>query len=221
MAEKNVALLGNIPIFSGLSRADRETITSHAKFRTVPKNTILITEGDESDSLYVILSGKVKVYLNDEEGREVVLNMQGPGDYFGELALMDTAPRSASVMALEPSRVSIISKADFEECLSRNPQIGFRLMKAMARRIRALSQLVRNLALQDVYGRVATLLQTMAADHDGELRIEEQLTYQDIANMVGASREMVGRIMRELLSGGYIETENKIVTLKKRLPLHW
>jgi CRP/FNR family cyclic AMP-dependent transcriptional regulator len=214
-------MLRNIPILSDLSPADLQTIAGHARVRTVPKNTVVITEGDESDSLYVILSGKIKVYLTDKEGREVVLNTQGPGDYFGELALMDPAPRSASVMALEPSKFSIISKADFEECLFRNPAIGLRLMKAMARRIRALSERVRDLALRDVYGRVATLLQTLATDHDGDLRIEQPLTYHEIANQVGASQEMVGRIMRDLLSGGYIEIENRIVTLKKRLPERW
>jgi CRP/FNR family cyclic AMP-dependent transcriptional regulator len=214
-------MLEEIPIFSELPPADLEAISSHARVKTVPKNTIVITEGDEGNSLYIILNGKVKVYLSEEEGREVILNMQGPGEYFGELALMDAGPRSASVMTLEQSQFSIIAKKDFQDCLSRNPEIALRLIEAMARRVRALSEAVRNLALHDVYERVSVLLRTMATDRDGELRIEQKLTYQDIANLVGASREMVGRIMRELIVGGYIAVDNRSFTLRKRLPTHW
>jgi CRP/FNR family cyclic AMP-dependent transcriptional regulator len=94
-------------------------------------------------------------------------------------------------------------------------------MQAMARRIRALSETVRNLALHDVYERVSILLRTMATDHRGELRIDQKLTYQDIANLVGASREMVGRIMRELIAADYIAVDDKKFILKKRLPSHW
>ena len=214
-------MLENVPIFSDLAPADLEAIASHARVRTVPKNTIIMTEGDPGDSLYVILSGRVKVYLSDEHGREIVLNVQGPGEYLGELALMDAGTRSASVMTLEQSQFSIISKEDFQGCLSRNPAIALSLLQAMARRIRALTETVRNLALHDVYERVSILLRTMATTCGGELRIEHKLTYQEIANLVGASREMVGRIMRDLISGGYVVIDNKSVMLKKQLPTHW
>jgi CRP/FNR family cyclic AMP-dependent transcriptional regulator len=180
-----------------------------------------MTEGDDSTSLYVIMGGQVKVYLSGDDGKEVILNIQGPGEYFGELALMDAAPRSASVMTLERSRFSVISKGDFQDCLFNNPAIALRLMQAMARRIRALSETVRTLALHDVYERVSILLRSMATDHDGELRIEQKLTYQDIASLVGASREMVGRIMREFIVQGYITVDDKKFILKKNLPTHW
>lgn len=215
-------MLEEVPIFSELPPADLEAISSHARVKTFPKNTIVITEGDESDSLYVILNGKVKVYMSEEEGREVILNIQGPGEYFGELAMLDAGRRSASVMTLVQSQFSIISREEFQACLSSTPVIAFRLMRAMAKRIRALSETVRNLALHDVYERVSILLRTMATDQRcGEWAIDQKLTYQDIANLVGASREMVGRIMRELIAGGYIAMDNKTVTLKKRLPRHW
>jgi CRP/FNR family cyclic AMP-dependent transcriptional regulator len=214
-------MLEDIPIFSDLPPDDLQAIAGHARAKTIPKNTIVITEGDESNSLYVIMSGKVKVYLSADDGKEVILNIQGPGEYFGELAVMDAGPRSASIMTLERSQFSIISKDDFQEFLSRNPSIALRLMQAMARRIRALSETVRNLALHDVYERVSILLRTMATDHRGELRIDQKLTYQDIANLVGASREMVGRIMRELIAADYIAVDDKKFILKKRLPSHW
>jgi CRP/FNR family cyclic AMP-dependent transcriptional regulator len=217
-----VTILEEIPIFSDLSHADRETIHNHAILKTVPKNTIVISEGDESSSLYVILNGKVKVYLSEEKGREVILKILGPGEFFGELAMMDSGRRSASVMTMEPSKFLIISREDFRDCLSGNPEIAFRLLQVMAKRLRATSEAVRNLALRDVYERVSILLGTMASDDpSGERVIDHKLTYQDIANLVGASREMVGRIMRELISGGFIAVENKTVRIKKRLPRHW
>lgn len=217
-----VTILEEIPIFSELPNEYLEAISSHAITKTVPKNTIVISEGDESSSLYVILNGKVKVYLSEEKGREVILDILGPGEFFGELAMMDSGRRSASVMTMEPSQFLIISREDFRACLSGNPKVALRLLQVMAKRLRATSETVRNLALHDVYERVSILLRTMASDDPGgEQIIDHKLTYQDIANLVGASREMVGRIMRELIAGGYITMDNKTVTIKKRLPTHW
>ena len=204
-----------------LASADLALIAEHGTVRTYPKHTVLISEGDRSDSLYVIRSGRVKVYVGDAEGKEVILSIQGPGEYFGELALIDDAPRSASVVTLEKSQLCVVSRADFQRCLAQNPNIAMEMIRALAARVRALTDNVRDLALLDVYGRVARTLLKLASERDGEQVIEQRLTHQDIANMIGASREMVSRIMKDLVDGGYIKVKNKLITIPGRLPPAW
>lgn len=214
-------ILDNIALFADLSDAERESISKLAVTRSFKKNTLVICEGDQSDSLYIILSGKVKVFLSDEDGKEVTLNTQKEGEYFGELAMLDDAPRSASVITVEASKLAVISKAAFDECLESHPKIALTIMRGLARRLRELTENVRNLALMDVYGRVARTLLDMAEDVDGKQVIQQKLTQREIASMVGASREMVSRILRDLSIGGYISIENKIITINERLPSGW
>ncbi len=214
-------VLDRISLFSELSASDLEAVTKLAVTRNFPKNTMILCEGDQSDSLYVILSGKVKVFLSDEEGKEVTLNVQGEGEYFGELALLDSAPRSASVVTLEKTRLAVISKSSFEQCMEKNPGIPLKVSRGLARRLRELSENVRSLALMDVYGRVAHTLLDMSEERDGKKIIPQKLTQREIASMVGASREMVSRILRDLSIGGYITIEKKIITINERLPAAW
>ncbi len=205
-----------------LSPEEIEAIAACGTSKTYPKHTILISEGDRSDFLYVIIQGRVKIFVGDEKGREVILNIQGPGEYFGEIALIDESPRSASVMTLEPSRLAFVSRDDFTRYLGAHPDTALKLLRAFAHRIRELTELAKNLALSDVYGRVARTLLKMARERDdGQWVIEQRLTHQDIADMVGASREMVSRIMKDLAKGGYIQTQKKIITICHRLPPGW
>lgn len=213
--------LSSIALFSGLSDVDLAAISTLAVTRTFPKNTLIICEGDLSNSLYVVLSGKVKVFLSDEDGKEVTLNIQGKGEYFGELAILDEAPRSASVVTTEDTKLAVLSKSAFEKCMEDHPSIALTIMRGLARRLRELTENVRSLALMDVYGRVARLLLEMAEEVDGKNIIRQKMTQRDIASMVGASREMVSRILRDLSIGGYISIENKIITLNERLPAAW
>ena len=213
--------LTSIALFSGFSDADMKAISSLAVTRTFPKNTMVICEGDRSDSLYLILSGKVKVFLADEEGKEVTLNIQTEGEYFGELAILDEAPRSASVMTTEDTKLAILSKSAFDKCMEEHPAMAIAVMRGLARRLRELTENVRSLALMDVYGRVARLLLEMAEESENKKVIKQRLTQRDIASMVGASREMVSRILRDLSVGGYITVENKIITINERLPAAW
>ncbi len=213
--------LSNVPLFSGLSEQEIQAISHHAVTKRFIKNTVVINEGDNSDSLYVILSGRVKIYLSDEDGKEVILNNQGPGDYFGELALIDEAPRSASVMTTEDCKLSIINKHDFAACLKNHPEIALSLIKDLSARMRSLTENVKSLALMDVYGRVARTLLNLAVEENGKLVIQEKLTQKDIANMVGASREMVSRILKDLSIGGYISVDKRRITINERLPAAW
>jgi len=214
-------MLRNVSLFSGLPEESVKAVSALATTRPYPKNTIIISEGDDSDSLYAVLSGKVKVYLSDDEGKEIIINIHGPGDYFGEMALLDDKPRSASVMTLEESKLAVLSKSAFEDCLSKNPQISLPIIRGMSKRLRNLTENVKSLALMDVYGRVARTLLDMAEPKGDALVINQRLTQREIASMVGASREMVSRILKDLSVGGYITIENKKITINEKLPPGW
>ena len=214
-------MLQNIPLFSSLGEAELASLSNKVITRQFPRNTVIINEGDHSDSLYIINSGSVKVFLSDNEGKEVILNTQGTGEYFGELALLDSQPRSASVITTEKSSLSIISKANFEAFLEKHPEANLKIMRGIIKRLRLLSEDVKSLALMDVYGRVARVLLQLAKEKGGTLVINQGVTQQDIASRVGASREMVSRILKDLKTGGYIEVKGRVITIKEKLPHGW
>jgi CRP/FNR family cyclic AMP-dependent transcriptional regulator len=197
-----------------------EQIGALATVRVFPKNALIVTEGDDSGSVYVLLSGHVKVFLSDEQGREVQLNRLGPGEYFGEVTL-DGGPRSASVMALEETRCAVLRRAELLGLIERRPELALHMLRRLARRVRALSENVRSLALMDVYGRVARLLLELAEEKDGRLVIDEPLTHKEIASRVGASREMVSRIFSDLAEGGYVTKAGGRLVIVRAPPPRW
>ena len=211
-------MLEDVAIFSGLGKADLDLLEHHMVKRSFQKNTIIISEGDEANSFFIIIEGAVKVFLSNEEGREIIINAQGPGDHFGELALLDDAPRSASVITTEKSVIGVISKDDFHKVLAKNTDLSLNLIRELTRRVRLLSDNVRTLALMDVYGRVAKVLLSMAQEEDGKMVISSRPTQQDIANHIGASREMVARILKDLTIGNYITIDGKRLTINEKLP---
>ncbi len=210
-------MLGNIPLFSGLREQELATIGQHTVAKTFPARAAILREKEKSDSLYIILYGKVKVYVSEKDGSEVTLNIQGRGDFFGEMALLDDVTRSASVMTMEPTRLSIMTKAAFRECLAAHPDVAYALIRMLTQRVRVLSENVRNLALLDVYGRVARTLLHLATPAGDKLIVTQKLTHQEIANMVGASREIVSRILKDLVNKGYITVERKRITINEKL----
>ncbi len=216
-------MLERVQLFSELGEDHVRALATHAVTRTYPKHAVLVTEGDQSDALFVIVSGRVKIFTGDEQGKEVTLDIMGEGEFFGELALLDDAPRSASVVTLQPTRCLVISQKAFRRCLAEQPEVAYRLICALARRIRVLTENVKGLALLDVYGRVAQTLLHLArpVEGSGTLAIEQKLTHQDIANIVGASREMVSRILKDLADGGYIAVRNRTITIHEKLPARW
>jgi CRP/FNR family transcriptional regulator, cyclic AMP receptor protein len=213
-------MLQIVPLFDGLSPEALAKIESRAVARNYPRNAVVISEGDEATSMFIIVTGSVKVYHTEADGKETILNSQGPGQHFGELALVDDAPRSASVMTQEPSRLLVLSKAAFRECLEESPEVGYHLVQALARQVRRLTETV-NMMGRDVYGRIRTLLESLAVERDGMLVIEQPMTQQDIGNRIASSREMVSRVFKELKSGGYIEEQDKRIIIRKKLPLNW
>ena len=192
-------------------------IAARGGVRTYAANTVLVTEEDRSDAVFIILSGRVKAYGSADDGREVVYGTQGAGEYFGEMTL-DGGPRSASVMTLEPTTCAVVPGADVREFIAQNPDFALHLIKKLIRLGRASTEHVKSLALDDVYGRVTKLLRALAREEDGVLAVPDKLTQQDIAERVGSSREMVSRVFKPLTEGGYVELRAGRIVLLKKLP---
>ena len=204
-ASVSMLLLRNVPLFSVLPENQLALLTSAVSRKSFPRGTTIISTGDVTESLYVIISGRLKVMISDDEGREVILAILGPNEFFGEMGLIDDAPRSASVAALEACELLSLSKRDFRRCLAENFEMAMTVMRGLVKRLREADQKIGSLALMDVYGRVAHLLLEMAETIDGQRVDTRKLAKQDIAKMIGASREMVSRVMKDLQSGGYID----------------
>jgi CRP/FNR family cyclic AMP-dependent transcriptional regulator len=175
--------------------------------------------GDPTDSLYIILSGRLKVMMSDADGKEVILSILGPGEFFGEMGLIDDNPRSASVVAIEPCELMSITRRDFRKCMADNAEIGMAVMRGLVRRLREADRKIGSLALLDVYGRVARLLLDMSETVDGQKMVTKRLPKQDIAKMIGASREMVSRVMKDLQTGGFIEMRGSTILLRDNIVL--
>jgi len=197
-----------------------DALVERGSIRSYPKNVLLIQEGDRSDQLYVVISGRLKVFLSDSSGKEIVIDTVVPRQCFGEMAL-DGEPRSASVMTSERSELAVIERDEFRTFLSSNPDAAHALIVALIRRARNLTRTIGSLALLDVYGRVARLLLDSAVEENGVLVIGERLKQQEIAKRVGASRETVSRILADLREGGYISTEDNQIIVHRRLPKRW
>ena len=195
-------------------------LASRGQTRTFPKNAVIINEGDRGDTLFVILSGKVKVYVSDDDGREMILDMHDAGEYVGEMSL-DGRPRSASVMTLEPTTCSVLSRDELRAAIARNPDIAMAIIEKQIERARIATDNVKNLALMDVYGRVARLLLSLAKEENGKLVVPDRMTLQDIADRVGASRDMISRIFKDLTVGGYVTVENRQITINRKPPARW
>ena len=195
-------------------------IAARGQIRRFQKNAVIIQEGDSGDSLYIILSGRVKVYASDDTGKEIVIDVYGPGEYVGEM-MLDGGPRSASVMTLEPATFAVISLADLRDHIAAHPDFAIHLIRKLINRTRKATDNVKTLALMDVYGRVARLLLNLAVEEDGKLIVPEKLTQQEIATRVGSSREMISRIMKDLAVGGYIEIRDRTIIITRRPPAHW
>ena len=212
--------LRKVSLFEGLSDADLDALNAGVVSRSYPKNAVIVHEGDRSDTLYLIISGSVKVYVSDDNDKEFVLNTQGPGEYFGEM-ILDDGPRSASVMTLEACKMGMLTRERFRGVLLKHPEVAIAVMRNLIRRCRVLTENAKDLALLDVYGRLSKLLLSLAKEEDGRLVVTEKLTKQAIGDRIGASREMVSRIFKDLTAGGYIRTEGGKLVIHRKPPANW
>ena len=208
-----------IPSQPDLQEDSLQTLFSRTAVKTFPKNTVIINEGDRTNSVYLIRSGRVEVFLRNEDGKKVDINVLEAGDFFGEMVL-DEGPRSASVVTLELSQLSVIPQSLFREFVNKNPDFAMRVILKLILRTRGLLRNVKSLALLDVYGRVARILLESATLEGNTLVIKEKLSAQDIAYRIGSSREAASRILKDLTQGGYIRKDGAKVTIARALPRH-
>jgi CRP/FNR family cyclic AMP-dependent transcriptional regulator len=214
------AVLEKVPLFAGLEAGDLLAIERQAARRRYRRNTIIIEHGDDAATLFLLISGRVKVFNVGTDGKEIVFGERGPGSCIGELALLTGGQRSASVQTIEDSEFLILTQDAFNQIIVEHPKIALRLLRDLAKRICELSDDLSDLALLDVYGRIAKLIQSTAIAENGRL-ITNRLTHQDIADRVGSSREMVSKILKDLKLGGYIEIEKKRIVILRPLPERW
>ena len=215
----STAVLKAVPLFSSCPDEQLRMLAAVVTRKSVARSTTILASGDTTDSLYIVLSGRLKVLMSDSDGKEVILSILGPGEFFGEMGLIDDSPRSASVVAIEPCELLSITKRDFKKCLQENFEMSMAVMRGLVRRLREADRKIGSLALLDVYGRVARLLLDMADTVDGEKIVTKRLPKQDIAKMIGASREMVSRVMKDLQMGGYIEVRGSNIVLRDSIVL--
>lgn len=205
-------------LFPELSAEEVDFIASKGSVRKFTRHTVVMNEGDVSDYMYIIRSGEVMVFVTNESGKDAVLNIQKEGEYFGELAMIDHQPRSASVKTVGSAELVFVSRTDFNAALMERPELAVKFLSAVTQRVRYLTEVVKNLSLNDVWGRIVNTINMLAVEEDGRRVVTVRLTHQDLANMVGASREMVSRILRDLQFEGYIDNDHKNLIILKDLP---
>jgi len=220
LREEDLKTLANTALFSGLSTGELEELVMFAPVRRYKARTVLMQKGDEASVLYVILAGRVRIFAQGNDEKEITLNELDVGQYFGELALITDKPRCASAITTTDARLLVLSKPQFTEFLTTMPDAAARMIHHLADKVRELTQDIEHLALQDVYGRLVALLNDRAEDAGGR-RITSPITQQELANLVGASREMISRIFKGLKEGDYISLEGKRIILKRELPARW
>lgn len=213
-----LAVLKSIPLFSELNDRELEKIDLVASKLKYHKDNLILIEEEVGSSMFVILSGRVKISRISDDGREVILSILSEGDFFGEMSLLDGQTRSANVTAIEESELMVIRREDFLQMLRDYPQIAINLLKELAQRIRKSDEHIKSLSLQDATGRVASTLLRIAEDSGvlrrGQVEISELPLQQDLANMAGTSRETISRVIKSLMMDGYLKKQKgKIIIL--------
>jgi CRP/FNR family cyclic AMP-dependent transcriptional regulator len=203
-----------------LADALLDAIAQRGDVRSFPTHAILINEGDTTDSLYILLAGRLKVYVSSDDGRDMVLAEIGPGEYLGELSL-DHERRSASVQAIEPCTCCVVQGAQLRAFLGEHPDFALHLTHKLIRTVRRLTEQVKSLALQDVYHRMVRLLTELSEPVGDERVLRHKLTQRDIADRIGSSREMVNRVMKDLIAGGHVSLRDGRHVIHGKLPPAW
>lgn len=203
-SKTNASMLQRVPLFSGLTDDNLRSIVKECQSRIYVQHAIVVRQGEPADALHVLLTGRAKALIVHPDGREITLAVIRAGEFFGEMGLVDGAPRAATVQALEPCRTLRLPRRIFDRLLRSNFGLAMNVVRGLVSRLRTADRSIESLALMDVYGRVARLLLDQA-EPAPQLSMEMVvLSQQDISRMVGASREMVGRILRDLQQRGHI-----------------
>ncbi len=207
----NPTILKTVPLFSLFSDHQLALLFPAIQHRRYPRHAFMLRAGEETDALYILLSGRAKVVIDDGEGRQVTLHVIGPSEFFGEMSLIDDKPRSASVETLEKCEVLYVSKPAFMTVLRGNFDVAMLMLRSVVGKLRDADRKIAGLALMDVHGRVARLIMEHARELDGQWIVD--IGSEEIARMVGASREMVSRVLKEMREGGLIKREKRKIVI--------
>jgi CRP/FNR family cyclic AMP-dependent transcriptional regulator len=214
----NLDLIRRVPLFSLLTNEQAQSIADSVIKRRYRRGEIIVEHNRKSNALYILLTGRARVLTSDSRGREVILAVLQPGDYVGEMSLIDNEPHSATVRAEVQTDMLVLGRTEFARCLPENSSLSYAILRGLVQRLRNADRQIESLALLDVYGRVARSLLDMAEQDGDQLLIRNKVSRQDMAKIVGASREMVSRVMKDLEERGVIHTqENGSVIIKERL----
>lgn len=223
-----IELFRQVDLFGHLTDEQLGELAAQSREHRFGRNALLMHEGERGDALYVIAHGSVKVFVSDENGRELVLHQLGPGAVIGDVAVLDGEPRSASVMAIEDTTALAIGRDGLLACLGSSPEFALNIIRSLTHRLRQATEGSRSLALDNVYRRLADKLRELAGvDEDGDIdadarpALSRKYSHQELGNLIGASREMVGKVMAELVKGEYVELVDGRITLLRRLPKNW
>lgn len=217
----NPQVLKSVPLFSSFSDEQIATVASWGQHRSYARGSAILRAGDETDGLYIILSGRVKVLIPDDQGHEVILSVMAAREFVGEMGLLDGLPSSATVEAMEPCEILRLPRTAFLSCLQGNGEVAMLVLRNLVKRLREADRKIESLALIDVYGRVARLIIDMAEQIDGQWVVQRAPAKQEIARMIGASREMVSRVVKDLQEKNLIRTEKrKIFVIDRQFMAH-
>ncbi|MFZ1746136.1 MAG: cyclic nucleotide-binding domain-containing protein [Nitrospirales bacterium] len=210
----------NVPLFSELTDQELNLLAASGSRQKFPDKNVIFQEGDSGEVLFIILSGKVKVLLTGKNGQEFILSHLGPGNFFGEMAILESAPRSASVVTVEASEFFLLGQTELTELLKHHPDIAMKILKNLSQRLRTVSEQVRSLVMFDIYGRVGRCLLNLAEFQDGvethgQLLISNRPSFQELANMVGCSRETLSRTLKALKENGSLTVTRNTITINR------
>jgi len=211
------SILKRVPLFSKIADKELEKIAEIFHLKKYRKDEDIFSEGEVGDALYILVSGAVKVFRRSSDGRIKTLAILEKGDFLGEMAILDREIRSANVKAVEDTEMLVIDRRDFEASLTSNPQIAFKIMETLSARLRDADKQIESLTFQNVSGRLVIALLDLAEKHgiktDKGIKIDMELTHQELAEMVGTAREVVSRILNDFRKTGCIEIEKHYITI--------
>lgn len=213
-------LLAKIPPYDLLDEKGLESLSYIAVRRSYPKNRIIIHEGDESNAMFVLLEGEMRVYLEDEDGKQLTVRMLGPGDSFGEVALIGDMPRTASVITVSDCVACAFPREKYLTFLKTYPEILLSLAKTLAQIVRDTTEELSSIALSDVYGRLVYILNKYGREEDGKKYVP-RFTHREISRMIGSSREIVGKTLKELEKADYLSVTPEHYVILRPLPDRW
>jgi CRP/FNR family cyclic AMP-dependent transcriptional regulator len=212
--------LATISPYSILDDQGLQALTNIAIRRNHRKNRVIIRQGDETNNMFILLQGQMRVYVEDEQGKQLTVRMLKSGDSFGEVALIGEFPRTASVETVSDCTVAAFSRGNYLAFLRDHPDITLALAKSLANLVRDTTEELSSIALSDVCGRISHIFNKYADQQEGEMRVP-RFTHREIAGMIGSSREMVSKILKELEKAGYLAVAAKHYVIERPLPENW